>query len=55
MEENLPVVDYGAGGPATPQATYHCPTGAIQWLTDVQFAPPTEPQPPKIIASIDGN
>lgn len=40
MEDNLPVVDYGAGGPATPRATYRCPTGAIQWLTGPQFQPP---------------
>lgn len=39
MEDNLPVVDYRAGGPATAEATYRCPTGAIQWLTDMQFEP----------------
>jgi Na+-translocating ferredoxin:NAD+ oxidoreductase subunit B len=37
MRDNLPVVDYGAGGPATPQATYRCPTGAIQWVEGEQF------------------
>ncbi len=38
MKNNLPVVDYSAGGPAAPEATYRCPTGAIQWLTGGQFA-----------------
>ncbi len=38
MEDNLPVVDYSAGGPARPEATYRCPTGAIQWLEGTQFA-----------------
>jgi len=37
MQDNLPVVDYGAGGPAAPQATYRCPTGAIQWVEGTQF------------------
>ncbi len=39
MHNNLPVVDYGAGGPAAPDATYRCPTGAIQWVEGGQFAP----------------
>ncbi len=38
MENNLPVVDYAAGGPAGPEATFHCPTGAIQWLEGWQFS-----------------
>jgi len=37
MEDNLPVVDYSTGGPAMPDATYRCPTGAIQWLEGAQF------------------
>ena len=37
MENNLPVVDYGAGGPAEPDATFRCPTGAIRWVTGNQF------------------
>jgi electron transport complex protein RnfB len=37
MENNLPVVDYSAGGPAAPVATHRCPTGAIRWVTDEQF------------------
>ncbi|MCB1851789.1 MAG: RnfABCDGE type electron transport complex subunit B [Gammaproteobacteria bacterium] len=37
MVENLPLVDYSAGGPASPEATFRCPTGAIQWLEGVQF------------------
>ncbi len=37
MRNNLPVVDYGAGGPAAPEATYRCPTGAIQWVEGEQF------------------
>ena len=35
--DNLPVVDYGKGGPAAPDATYRCPTGAIQWVVGEQF------------------
>jgi NAD-dependent dihydropyrimidine dehydrogenase PreA subunit len=38
MEDNLPVVDYSGGGPARPEATFRCPTGAIQWLNGPQFA-----------------
>ena len=38
MEDNLPVVDYGAGGPALPDATFRCPTGAIQWVVGAQFS-----------------
>jgi len=38
MDNNLPMVDYGAGGPALPEATYRCPTGAIQWLEGAQFS-----------------
>lgn len=37
MADNLPVVDYAAGGPARPEATHRCPTGAIQWLEGGQF------------------
>jgi Na+-translocating ferredoxin:NAD+ oxidoreductase RNF subunit RnfB len=37
MLDNLPVVDYSAGGPALPEATRRCPTGAIQWLNAGQF------------------
>jgi len=37
MENNLPVVDYAGGGPALPDATFRCPTGAIQWLAGAQF------------------
>ncbi len=42
MENNLPVVDYAAGGPASPVATWRCPTGAIQWVAGQQF---TEEEP----------
>jgi Na+-translocating ferredoxin:NAD+ oxidoreductase RNF subunit RnfB len=38
MVQNLPVVDYAAGGPAEPSATYRCPTGAIRWVVGEQFA-----------------
>ena len=38
MENNLPVVDYSAGGPALPEATHRCPTRAIRWLEGAQFA-----------------
>ena len=37
MVGNLPVIDYSAGGPAAPAATYRCPTGAIRWVTGDQF------------------
>ena len=37
MVGNLPVIDYAAGGPAAPAATYRCPTGAIRWVTGDQF------------------
>ena len=42
MVDNLPVVDYGAGGPARPDAVLRCPTGAIQWVEGEQL---TEQQP----------
>jgi Na+-translocating ferredoxin:NAD+ oxidoreductase RNF subunit RnfB len=39
MEGNLPVIDYAAAaGPALPDATWRCPTGAIQWVEGAQFA-----------------
>jgi electron transport complex protein RnfB len=38
MVNNLPVVDYAAGGPAAPSATFRCPTGAIRWVEGGQFA-----------------
>ena len=38
MVDNLPVVDYSAGGPAAPEATFRCPTGAIEWVVEGQFA-----------------
>lgn len=37
MRDNLPVVDYAAGGPAAPAATFRCPTGAIRWVEREQF------------------
>ena len=37
MENNLPVIDYSAGGPAKPDATYRCPTRSIVWLQKEQF------------------
>jgi Na+-translocating ferredoxin:NAD+ oxidoreductase RNF subunit RnfB len=42
MENNLPVVDYGAGGPASPAAVARCPTGAIVWVEKNQFVMETE-------------
>jgi Na+-translocating ferredoxin:NAD+ oxidoreductase RNF subunit RnfB len=44
MENDLPVVDYAAGGPARPEATFRCPTGAIRWVPFGQFAE-DEPEP----------
>jgi Na+-translocating ferredoxin:NAD+ oxidoreductase RNF subunit RnfB len=55
MENNLPIVDYSAGGPARPDATYRCPTDAIQWVVGAQFseqAPKPEAQTEKRYASI---
>ena len=43
MENNLPVVDYGAGGPAEPSATERCPTGAIRWVEREQFSEEHKP------------
>jgi Fe-S-cluster-containing hydrogenase component 2 len=34
---NLPIIDYAAGGPATPAAVFRCPTNAIVWLEREQF------------------
>ncbi len=42
MQDNLPLVDYRAGGPARPEATFRCPTGAIQWLEGRQFSQDSE-------------
>lgn len=38
MENNLPLIDYSAGGPALPNAVFRCPTGAIVWIEREQFA-----------------
>lgn len=38
MEDNLPVVDYAAGGPARREATRRCPTNAIRWVVGAQFS-----------------
>jgi len=40
MRDNLPIVDYARGGPATPDATVRCPTRAIQWVVGQQFPSP---------------
>ena len=37
MENNLPVLDYAVGVEAKQDATFRCPTGAIQWLEGNQF------------------
>ena len=37
MEGNLPVIDYAAGGPAKPEATFRCATHSIVWLDREQF------------------
>jgi RnfABCDGE-type electron transport complex B subunit len=47
MQDNLPLVDYAAGGPAKPDATFRCPTGAIQWLEGEQF-PEHRPRPARL-------
>jgi electron transport complex protein RnfB len=38
MENGLAVVDYGKIEQATPAAIERCPTGAIRWVEDAQFA-----------------
>ncbi|WP_245232410.1 (Fe-S)-binding protein [Thiorhodococcus minor] len=37
MEDNRPSIDYASGAPARPDATFRCPTGAIQWIVGKQF------------------
>ena len=37
MENTLPVIDYSAGGPAKPEATFRCQTDSIKWLEGEQF------------------
>ncbi|NOY28358.1 MAG: Fe-S cluster protein [Oligoflexia bacterium] len=37
MQGNLPIVDYGAGGPASPMVVQRCPTGAIVWVAGIQL------------------
>jgi RnfABCDGE-type electron transport complex B subunit len=44
MENNLPIVDYSAGGPARPNAIFRCPTGAIQWVVGTQFSDEVAPR-----------
>lgn len=40
MAGNLPVVDYRMEVEAGPEATFRCPTAAIQWVEKDQFARP---------------
>ncbi|MCP4702260.1 MAG: RnfABCDGE type electron transport complex subunit B [Gammaproteobacteria bacterium] len=46
MQDNLPVLDYAAVDPAEakPEATYRCPTAAIQWLEGAQFSQNSQPR-----------
>ncbi len=37
MDNNLPVIEYARTDLAAPNATFRCPTGAIQWVPDGQF------------------
>jgi Na+-translocating ferredoxin:NAD+ oxidoreductase RNF subunit RnfB len=37
MENNLPVIDYAAGGEARPDAVFRCATRSIVWLEREQF------------------
>jgi ferredoxin len=37
MKNDLAVVDYAGGGPASSKAVMRCPTGAIQWVVGPQF------------------
>jgi len=36
-KNGLPVIDYSAGGPAKPEATFRCQTDSIKWLEGEQF------------------
>jgi ferredoxin len=40
MVNGLPVVHFDQEVQPTPNATWRCPTGAIQWLEEKQFAEP---------------
>ena len=44
MLDGLPVVHYDRDLDPTPEATWRCPTGAIQWLEGKQFADPDDPE-----------
>ncbi len=46
MVNNLPIVHYDTPCQPSPEATWRCPTGAIQWLEGEQFAEPEEDAPP---------
>jgi len=37
MQDNLPIIDYSAGGPARPEAVFRCATRSIVWLESEQF------------------
>jgi electron transport complex protein RnfB len=37
MQDELPVIDYSAGGPARPEAVFRCATRSIVWLESEQF------------------
>ncbi|MBC8258864.1 MAG: RnfABCDGE type electron transport complex subunit B [SAR324 cluster bacterium] len=43
MHENLAVIDYSRNELASPSATWRCPTGAIQWVTEQQFKVASQP------------
>jgi hypothetical protein len=46
MVNGLPVVHYDREERPTPQATWRCPTGAIQWLEGGQFTEADEDEVP---------
>jgi Na+-translocating ferredoxin:NAD+ oxidoreductase RNF subunit RnfB len=47
MKNGLPVVHYDRELQPTREATWRCPTGAIQWLEDKQFEEPDEEIEPR--------
>ena len=46
MRNGLPIVHYDREQRPTPQATWRCPTGAIQWVEGQQFAEADEDEAP---------
>ena len=43
MRNNLPVIDYTRNSETSPEATWRCPTGAIEWIEGRQHQPASPP------------